>query len=138
MARKPVDAIRLAYNYRLLVLWFGAQLLLTIVSMGLAATHGRTGPPALVALASGAVSLATIGVVVVLAIYSYRTADALGASIPVLWVVAMIVPCVNVISLLALSSQATAACRASGIPVGFLGPKVPPPPDPPVPPVRPA
>jgi hypothetical protein len=34
----------------------------------------------------------------------------------------MLIPCANIISLLAISSKATNACKANGIPVGLLGP----------------
>jgi hypothetical protein len=137
MATKPPDVTRLAHSYRRLVLWFGVQLLLTFASMALNAPYRDVEPPTSVALLSGAVSLGMISTLVALAIYSYRTADALGASVPLLWVVAMVIPCINVITLLALSSRATAACRACGIPVGFLGPKVSSHPGPLFPPERP-
>jgi hypothetical protein len=36
----------------------------------------------------------------------------------------MLVPLLNVVTLLILSAKATRACRAHGVPVGFLGPKI--------------
>ncbi len=59
--------------------------------------------------------------------YSYRTASALGSSVPVIWAIAMFVPIVNLVTLLILSSRATRTCRAAGVPVGFFGPKELPP-----------
>jgi hypothetical protein len=56
--------------------------------------------------------------------YGYRTATALGSGVAWLWALAMVVPCVNVVTLLALSSKATRACRENGIEVGLLGPRV--------------
>lgn len=71
------------------------------------------------------VSLAALTTFFALAYYGYRTANALGSSVGWLWALAMFVPCLNVITLLVLSSRATRACREHGVPVGFLGPKVP-------------
>jgi len=56
--------------------------------------------------------------------FGYQTAQATGSTAPWLWALGMLVPCVSVIVLLVLSSQATQLCRESGIPVGFLGPKI--------------
>lgn len=62
--------------------------------------------------------------IVALALYAYRTAEALGSSSALLWAVAMLIPCINVLTLLMLSSNATDVCRANGTPVGILGPRV--------------
>ena len=137
MTSKPPDIARLAYSYRRLVLWFGVQLLLTFFSVAFSAPYRGVDPPMSVTVASAFVSFCILGTAVMLAIYSYRTAGALGSSVPVLWVVAMVIPFINVISLLVLSARSTAACRASGVPVGFLGPKFSAPSAPPVPPVGP-
>jgi len=63
-----------------------------------------------------------IGTLVAMAFYGYGTAKALGSKVAWLWALAMLIPCANVISLLAISSKATNACKAHGIPVGLLGP----------------
>jgi hypothetical protein len=109
--RASLNVANLAKNYRALVLGVGVQILFTALS--------RTQPD--LALFVLPVLLVTIGA---LTYYAYQTAKALGADIPVLWAVAMFIPCVNVITLLVLSSKAQAVCRANGIPVGFFGPKV--------------
>ena len=108
------DVTSLARNYRNLVLWFGVQLVMTIGNQAFKAVP-------LLPVIAGLVTLLTL---VMLTIYAYRTAASLGASVPVLWAVAMFLPCLNVITLLVLSSKATAACRERGIAVGFLGPKI--------------
>ena len=41
---------------------------------------------------------------------------------PVLWAIAMFLPCINVISLLVLSAKAQAWCKQHGVKVGFFGP----------------
>ena len=119
MTPASIDVNALAGAYRNLVLWFGGQLLVNAVSCG---ARGLDGPAALL------VSLAVLGgllaTLVALVYYGYRTAEALGSSVAWLWAVGMLVPCVNVITLLALSSQATKACRENGIEVGLLGPKI--------------
>jgi hypothetical protein len=108
------DAARLARAYRSLVLWFGLQMLMTVGNQ----MFGRNP------LVAGLAGLVVLMTLVALTYYAYRTASALGASVPVLWAIAMFVPCLNVITLLVLSSKATAACKERGIPVGFLGPKI--------------
>ena len=122
MTERTINVPLLARSYRRLVLWFGAQLVLNVIALPLNAmspTSTAAGVLALLALS------AMLGTLVALAIYAHRTATALGSSAAVLWAIAMFVPCANVITLLALSSKATHACRANGIPVGFLGPKLP-------------
>lgn len=73
----------------------------------------------IVGLLTSALILVTLLAII---IYGYRTADALGSAVPILWAVAMFFPCINLITLLVLSSRATNACRERGVPVGFLGP----------------
>jgi hypothetical protein len=114
---RALDVPKLAFAYRRLVLWFGAQL---IVGFGRVAVLGAGVDNPALSLAVLAVTLVTIGA---LAYYGYLTATALGSDVGWLWGVAMFVPCVNVITLLLLSSKATTACRAAGIKVGFFGPK---------------
>ncbi len=139
MNEKPPDIPRLAIAYRRLVLWFGAQLFVTLASVLLQfAAHGRTvgSPtnPLMVPLtpatisSSAPVAALAIGhffIFVALTLYSYRTADALGSPVPLLWVMAMVVPAVSLIALLVLSSRAATICQANGIPVGLFGPKLP-------------
>lgn len=121
MIEGAIDVPGLAHAYRRLVLWFGAQLLLNCGSQfGVLLPEQGAGQLAL-ALVVFAGALITV---VALVYYGYKTAEALASARPVLWAIAMLLPCVNVITLLVLSSKATSACRANGIPVGLLGPKV--------------
>ncbi len=122
MTEHPIDVPRLAHSYRRLVLWFGVQLVLNFIAVSL----NLVGTPSVsVAVRAVMLLLGVIATLAALAVFSYRTAGALGSSVAVLWAIAMFVPCANVVTLLALSAKATAACRANGIPVGFLGPKLP-------------
>lgn len=113
-AHHGFDVEKLARAYRNLVLWFGGELVLALASPMLTS----------VPLAGLFVNLGLLVTLAMLTIYAYRTAAAMGSTLPVLWAVAMFVPCLNVITLLSLSSKATAACNERGIAVGFLGPKV--------------
>jgi hypothetical protein len=139
MNEKPPDIPRLAIAYRRLVLWFGAQLFLNLASVLLQfAAPGRAvgsqAKPLMVPLTlatisssatAAAIAIGTLVIFVALAFYSYRTADALGSRAPFVWAVAMVVPLVNLIGLLVLSSRAATLCQANGIPVGLFGPKLP-------------
>lgn len=109
--KTPTSISNLAHSYRQLVLWVGVQILVSI------------GLPVLESL-SLILLPALIVTIVALAFYAFRTAEALGSSSPPLWAVAMLIPCINIITLLVLSSKATEICRANGVPVGFLGPRV--------------
>jgi exosortase/archaeosortase len=53
--------------------------------------------------------------------FTYRLASRLKAGLPILYCIAMFLPCVNLLSLVYLSSQATAVVRAYGVPVGLMG-----------------
>ena len=127
MTEKLPDIPRLAYAYHRLVLWVGAHLLLFLAwyvflsarQFKLASIDVQSGTPEWAALLI--VNLVTLSA---LAYYGYRTAEALGSRVSLLWAVAMVVPGVIMISLLALSYRAAAICRANGIPVGFFGPKL--------------
>jgi hypothetical protein len=120
ITKHTLDPSQLAFSYRRLVLWFGVQLVVALVGpiVTLAVGESTLG---LVVLMLRLIAL--LGTVVALAVYAYKTAEALGSSVGALWAVAMLIPCANVVTILVLSSRATAACRAAGIPVGFLGPK---------------
>lgn len=128
MTEKLPDIPRLAYAYRRLVLWVGAHLVLFLtqfvflsaVQLKLAASIDlQPGTAAWTAFLIG-----NLVILAALAHYGYRTAEALGSPVPLLWAAAMVVPGFVVISLLVLSYRAAAICRANGIPVGFFGPKL--------------
>jgi hypothetical protein len=96
----------LASNYRQLVLWVGAQIVLSI---------GVLIFPLL--------AFFVFVTVLAIAFFAYRTAESLGSSSAVLWAAAMLIPILNVLFLVALSSRASSVCAANGIPVGLLGPR---------------
>jgi hypothetical protein len=127
----------LAIAYRRLVLWYGAQLFVIFCfqifqflfrtatpprRMGpitVITTEGGSGYSVLLMVLSAASLIILAGVV----ISAYRTAQALGSSSPVLWALAMVLPLVNLITLVALSLKARQVCREHGIPVGLFGPR---------------
>ena len=121
MTEQKLDPGKLAAAYRSLVLWFGVQLAVAILGTVASLMAGETILGAAIMVVRLIVVLATI---VPLVFYAYRTAEALGSRSSAVWAVAMLLPLVNIVTLLALSSKATAACRAAGIEVGFLGPKL--------------
>ncbi len=123
-----IDLPKLASAYRRLVLWFGAQLIVSFGSFGALALLPQLGAGLETVVLSFAIPVGTLATIVALAYYGYQTATALGSNVAWVWAwvwgLAMFVPCANAIALLVLSSKATAACRANGIPVGILGPRI--------------
>jgi hypothetical protein len=115
----PLDtAEAIAKLYRRLVLLVGLQILLgffaqTLPAMGNSAVTGLLAIVVLIAL------LCTLAM---LAVTAYKLTEHLGAGTPILWAIAMFLPCINIITLLVLSSKAQTWCRQYGIKVGFLGP----------------
>jgi hypothetical protein len=107
------NAETIARLYRRLVLLVGLQILLSMLRVPLALAS-----PAVAALVILALLASTIAIVVT----AYQLADQMGTGSPVLWALAMFLPCVNIISLLVLSSKAQTWCRQYDIKVGLLGP----------------
>ncbi|HEV7766046.1 MAG TPA: hypothetical protein VGQ76_13660 [Thermoanaerobaculia bacterium] len=107
----PLRVVEVARNYRHLVVWVGIQLLFSV-------WFALANSPAILAWP---VLLASV---LVLAYYAHETAKALGSSSALLWAAAMLMPCINIFTLLALSSRASAVCKANGIRVGFFGPEL--------------
>jgi hypothetical protein len=105
------DISSLARNYRQLVLWFGVQFLVGVIPVVALRTLRYVVP------------IAAVITITALAFYAYRTAAALRESTPLLWAIAMFVPCANGITLLILSAKSTRVCRANGVAVGLLGPR---------------
>jgi hypothetical protein len=111
------NAEAIARLYRRLVLVVGFQLLLTVARV-----------PLLIAAPSAAVPLAIVVATAVLAlsltlsITAYQLAGQMGLGSPLAWAVAMFLPCINILSLLVLSSKAQAWCKQNDIKVGLLGP----------------
>ena len=117
--KNQIDVPSLAAAYKRLVLWFGAQLLMSPVMLVLMFMLDH-GPVFFVLLVACLIlSLATV---VALVIYASRVALALGSNVGFLWGLALMMPYLNIVALLVLSGRAAGACRAHGIPVGFFGP----------------
>lgn len=114
----PFDqAENIARYYRRLVLLVGAQLLLGFLQNALVAVPNQGAAVILVIML-----ILLIVVAVLLVTTAYHLSKNMGESVPILWAIAMFVPCVNIIVLLILSSKAQSWCRRYGIRVGFLGP----------------
>jgi GYF domain 2 len=111
------DAEKLAQLYRRLVLLVGLQIL-----VGLFLVPFQAQPTATGGLVGGVANLVVLVVAVVGVVTAYKLAGLLRSGPPLLWAIAMLLPCINIIVLLVLSSQAQTWCRRYGIKVGFLGP----------------
>lgn len=111
------EAETTARLYRRLVLLVGLQILLSFGRF-LGAVEGSM--VALVLLL--VVLLLLLGVFVATAVTAYQLTLHMGQSLPILWAIAMFFPCINVITLLVISSNAQSWCRQHGIKVGLLGP----------------
>jgi uncharacterized membrane protein len=138
MTEPSLNLPALTVAYRRLVLWYGAQLVISIDASLLPKSLSMsrlwapltvssnvtlpTGSPAALVLFF-ILSVGSLASIVGLIMYAYRTAQALGLSSPASWAFAMLVPALNFITLLVLSSKAGKVCRDHGIPVGLLGPK---------------
>jgi hypothetical protein len=112
------DAEAVAKLYRRLVLLVGSQLVIGC----LIRLPEATGPSEVATL------FALVGLIVALVVLAslittaYRLMKLLGAGSPTLWAIAMFIPCINVLVLLAISSRAQEWCKKYGIKVGFFGP----------------
>src|SRR5204863_2127243 len=113
------DAAPVARLYRRLVLLVGCQILISIGGGIISATQ----PPEVAALISLVALAVQLVIVVMMVVTGYGLTKKLDAGIPVLWAIGMLLPLLNIIVLLAISSKATAWCTARGIRVGLLVPK---------------
>jgi hypothetical protein len=111
------NAVAIARLYRRLVLVVGLQLLLTVARVPLLTMASSAAVPLAIAVA-----LAVLGLSVVLSVTAYQLAGQMGLGSPLAWAVAMFLPCINILSLLVLSSKAQAWCKQNDIKVGLLGP----------------
>ena len=108
-------AARVAPPYRNLVLAFGAQLVLGALNVagGFLESGFLREAIGLLVSVSGLFTLAA------LTYFGYQTARALDSEAAWVWAVGMLVPCVNALTLLVLSSRATRVCRVAGMSVGL-------------------
>ena len=115
---RPVeDAEVIARLYRRLVLLVGLELLVGFFNGMLAALFREQKT-----IVESVVALGLLVLAVFLVATTYRLAARLDAGPPLLWAIAMFIPCLNVIVLLALSAVAQRWCKRHGIKVGFFGP----------------
>lgn len=112
------QARAVASQYRRLVLLIGVQLIVGVVVRLI----DQDRPSALGAVVGLLGFLCALGVAVFVAITAYRLMKELGSGAPILWAVAMFIPLLNILFLLAISSKSQTWCKARGIAVGFLGP----------------
>jgi hypothetical protein len=111
----PSGAEDIAKYYRLLVLLVGLQIVL-----GFFQFPGMTSAtPSTLSLI---VSLALLGILAAMAFTAYHLTRLLDERLPILWGMAMFLPCINIIGLLLISSKAQVWCKRYGIAVGLFGP----------------
>ncbi|HEX4498544.1 MAG TPA: hypothetical protein VIE43_22900 [Thermoanaerobaculia bacterium] len=113
------NAETIARLYRRLVLLVGFQILLTVARIPLLMLVGASPILGLMGVAVGVV---VVGSSLILCITAYQLAGQMGLGSPLAWALVMFLPCINVLSLLVLSSKAQAWCRQNDIKVGLLGP----------------
>jgi len=118
------SGVAAAAAYRRLVLAVLGQVAFGVTSRAVTITIRRAGADdtggALVV--SFGIFLIALVLLIGVAVNAYAVVTGMGLGKPVLWAVAMCVPCVNLIVLLLLNRRATAWCREKGIEVGLLGP----------------
>jgi hypothetical protein len=112
------QARAVASLYRRLVLLIGVQLIIGI-GVKLIDQEHPSDLEAIIGLIGFLCALVVVGLIVVTA---YRLMKELGSGAPILWALAMFIPLLNILFLLAISSKAQAWCKERGIAVGFLGP----------------
>jgi hypothetical protein len=113
------DAEAIARLYRRLVLLVGAQLVVGCFFRVPSTEAELSQGTALLALLLTPV---VIGLGIAMVVTTYKLARHLGSDLAVLWAVAMFIPCINILVLLALSAKAQSWCRRYGIKVGLFGP----------------
>jgi len=111
------NAEAIARLYRRLVLLVGLQILFSILRGPLVVAAPAVAVPMAVI-----VLLVLLSTAVALALTAYALTEHMGTGTPLLWAIAMFLPCINVISLLVLSSKAQVWCRQHGVKVGLFGP----------------
>jgi hypothetical protein len=107
-----------ARHYRRLVLLVGAQILLAFALQAPAVA----GTSAIVVLFAFGVLLLALAITIIMAVTVYRLMSLLDDGVPALWAMAILLPVINIIILLVISSKAQTWCKRHGIPVGFFGP----------------
>jgi len=101
----------IAVNQRRVILCFGILLLCNIGQVAMATILPILAPILMIG------SLVTM---VVSIVFVYRLAKALGY-IAIIYAIAMVIPCISLITLLVIVSRATNTLKKAGIKVGFFG-----------------
>jgi len=126
VAASPVPLLRvleIARAQRAVLFCILANLLATFLVVGFAVLNVAGGgiDEGALRMVDSARSLVTLVVVVAAMVYVYRLAKALKGMSPVLAVIAMLIPCANLITLVVLSMKATTMIRGAGFQVGLMG-----------------
>ena len=106
----------IARLYRRLVLLVGLQILLSIAQLPLQQSSG------LWILVLALITLVLLGTIVAIVVTAYQLTRHLASGWPIVSAIAMLIPCINILTLLVISSRAQSWCRRYGIKVGLLGP----------------
>jgi hypothetical protein len=114
----PVLIEGVARHYRRLVLLVGGQILLGFALQAPAVA----GTSDVVVLFAWGVLLLALATTIIMIVTVHRLMSLLDDGVPALWAVAMLVPIINILILLVISSKAQKWCKRHGIPVGFFGP----------------
>jgi hypothetical protein len=105
------------------IMWTILCALLLLISFGFSAALTPTGGGVSAIILISLVALIRIGIVVMMMVGIYQLASALGngTGTCVLYVIAMIIPCVSLIVLLVVNQQATKILTQNRIKVGLMG-----------------
>ena len=102
----------IAKGQRKVLVCFGLLLMFNLGQVAI----GAVAPPAVLIFTLGSLVMMIFSVIAV-----YRLAKALGYT-AIIYAIAMIIPCINLITLLVVVSRATQRLKAGGVKVGLLGP----------------
>ena len=116
------QTLKVAESFRGVLVFFGMQYLISfgINAVGVVAQAAPDAAPLVGFAVLGGV-VGAIYCLVMLLVSIYRCSTAMG-SVGILWVIAMFLPCLNLITLLAINSKAKTFLEKRGVKVGFVGP----------------
>ena len=116
------QTLKVAKSFRGVLVYFGMQYLIAF-GMNAAGVMAQTSPDAapLLGLVVLGGFVGAIFCLVMLLVSIYKCSSAMG-SVGLLWVIAMFLPCLNLITLLAINSKAKSFLEKRGVKVGFVGP----------------
>ena len=116
------QTLKVAKSFRGVLVYFGMQYLIGFAmnALGVVAQASPDAAP-LIGLAILGGFVGAIFCLVMLLVSIYKCSTAMG-SVGILWVIAMFLPCLNLITLLAINSKAKTFLEKRGVKVGFVGP----------------